>query len=726
MENKKKVCRAASVLLSLLLSISLMPAGAFAQDLPENDLQNDAQTEMTEEQQKSDGEEAQQAEEPQAEVPQTETQQEQAAAEEEVRSEEPQTEEEPVVSVQEVEAAAEEEGDAEVDPYPQGKSFKLDNNKVKFKSAVVMAPPSYMSNSKIDHVWLTAGKKYMTVKWNDAANMTYVDGVIILRRTGKSSVYNEVKRIQFKTYEGDTPVYNLKNSFKDTTAKKKNTPYRYIAVTYYVKDGLTFISHVSDWAAGQTKASTLKTVNKAKISKTSVKLQYGAKATVKLTYAKPKTTYNAKSFRWYSDNKKVAVVNKKGKITAKAPGTTTIRGRLSSGNDVTCTVKVIGAFKPGTPKLKVDVADSSSISLVWSKAKRATSYDLYKSNDGLHWKKYANVKGTSKKVTGLTKNHRYTFYVMARNDNGPYSTVGNNSNVINQKAVLRLRPTAVTGFPKTKTLKAGNTFTLKLKITNPEHRKLYLQMKKGKTWVTKKTVTLPKGTGKKSFSLQFPSDWWNGTTSWRLYVAANKTAAAYTSGNLKITATRQYQNPASYVQIKNSISKHGYSYYVSPVLVNNTSTKADHIEALITTAAKYKGTNYYQAACGSPGKNIDESGLVMQACYGAGVDLWPISPATRPGNCVPKIMSAKLAKVTYKKPASETSNDYPTLVRGDLIFFAEKGSDTPDIVAIYTGFGKLLFADKVKGAVGTSTIRKLEDKSGKYVYHVVGARRIFN
>jgi cell wall-associated NlpC family hydrolase len=152
---------------------------------------------------------------------------------------------------------------------------------------------------------------------------------------------------------------------------------------------------------------------------------------------------------------------------------------------------------------------------------------------------------------------------------------------------------------------------------------------------------------------------------------------------------------------------------------------SDHIEALITTAKKYKGDKYVQSRSGAPGKGIDESGLVMQSCYGAGVDLWPISPSTRPYNCVPKIMNSKLKSIKYV-PAAEGSNDYTTMTRGDLIFFAAKKNGTPIHVAIYTGLGGIIHADPIKGKVKTSTIRTLEDQEGDYQYYVVGVRRIFN
>ena len=88
---------------------------------------------------------------------------------------------------------------------------------------------------------------------------------------------------------------------------------------------------------------------------------------------------------------------------------------------------------------------------------------------------------------------------------------------------------------------------------------------------------------------------------------------------------RVYQNPPEYVQITNEIDTHGLDYYTAPVLVNSLSTKEDHIEALIETAFKYKGDPFVEGQSGPPGEGVDCSGLIIQSCYGAGVDLWPVN-----------------------------------------------------------------------------------------------------
>ena len=625
----------------------------------------------------------------------------------------------------------------ETDPVVTTTSMTLDGVSIEFKEGVATTP---LEDADIvpGRVWIKGAKKSMKVNWVNPANVLDIDGVIILKATGKSTVFSEAARIQFKSVQNGETVINTTASFNDKAAKKKNTVYTYRVISYSKVDGVTYVSHLSknDWAAGQTSASKLKNVDSAKISKKSATLQSNDTLTLKVTVASAKKKYKPKDIRWYSNDTSVVSVSSKGKVTAKIPGTAIVFARMASGNEVSCKITVVGALKPGKAKLKVDYVTDSAITLIWSKADNATSYDIYKSDDGLHWD--STPKHTNKTTitySGLIKKHRYTFYVIAVNEhkgldeNGnskTYKVEGDNSNVIYQDVVIKRRPMTLTGFPTTKEPKTGTTLTVKIKVKPPLGRKAELQMLSGKKWVKKKTIKLPKGGSKKTVKIKFPNDWWGSSaTQWRLVVPPTTTTDGFTTDTLKITPKRNYQNPSKYVQIKDEISKHGYKHYVSPVLVNGKSSKSDHVDALIKTAKKYMGDKYVQGKSGAPGKGIDESGLIMQACYGAGVDLWPVSPSTRPYNCIPKIMDSKLKKITYK-PAAEGSNDYTTMTRGDLIFFSTTKKGTPIHAAIYTGLGGIIHADPIKHKVNTSTIREIEDKDGDYGYYVVGVRRIFN
>lgn len=158
---------------------------------------------------------------------------------------------------------------------------------------------------------------------------------------------------------------------------------------------------------------------------------------------------------------------------------------------------------------------------------------------------------------------------------------------------------------------------------------------------------------------------------------------------------RAYQNPSKYIQISNSISKHGLGYYTSPVLVNSSSTKKDHIEALIKTAYKYNGDPYRVCRSGAPGQGLDCSGLVMQACYGAGVDLWPVNPWRH------RLTKYEWESRNIAKMSSLKTVKYKDRQRGDLIFF--KNSKGKVIhVAIYLGSNKIIHSTTVGGRVRVS------------------------
>ena len=157
------------------------------------------------------------------------------------------------------------------------------------------------------------------------------------------------------------------------------------------------------------------------------------------------------------------------------------------------------------------------------------------------------------------------------------------------------------------------------------------------------------------------------------------------SGSLIKPPKRKYQNPKGYVQISDRISTHGYNYYTAPVLVNSKSSRKDHVEAMIKTAYKYKGNRFSNRWSRRPGPGVDCSGLVMQACYGAGVDLWPSNPYRhRYGAARYEWESRELARSKKLKTVS-----YKNRQRGDLLFYANS-SGTVIHVAIYLGGNRMI------------------------------------
>lgn len=118
--------------------------------------------------------------------------------------------------------------------------------------------------------------------------------------------------------------------------------------------------------------------------------------------------------------------------------------------------------------------------------------------------------------------------------------------------------------------------------------------------------------------------------------------------------------------------------YVSPMRINENSTRSDCIEAMIATAMTYLGTEYIIGASGAPGTGVDCSGFVMQALYSAGLDLSPINPIRHasPGyeyESRSMWSSSKFKHVSYSQRQ-----------RGDLIFYANSKGVVIH-VAIYLG-----------------------------------------
>lgn len=125
--------------------------------------------------------------------------------------------------------------------------------------------------------------------------------------------------------------------------------------------------------------------------------------------------------------------------------------------------------------------------------------------------------------------------------------------------------------------------------------------------------------------------------------------------------------------------------YVSPIKVNPSSTKKQHIEAMIDRAYDYLGSDYVVGASGTPRQGADCSGLVMQSLYAAGIEIPGINPVThsRAGH---EFESRNMWKCKKFKKVK-----YKNKKRGDLIFY--KGpSGYVNHIAIYLGNGKVIEA----------------------------------
>lgn len=151
--------------------------------------------------------------------------------------------------------------------------------------------------------------------------------------------------------------------------------------------------------------------------------------------------------------------------------------------------------------------------------------------------------------------------------------------------------------------------------------------------------------------------------------------------------------------------------YVTPIKVNPSSTKKDHVEAMIRTAKNYLGSNYVVGASGKPSQGADCSGLVIQSLYAAGVDPYPVSCVShsKPGH---EYESRNLwANKKFK------TIPYSKKKRGDLIFYT-KSRGAVNHIAIYLGNGKVIesWPNKV-------VIRPIKNQRRSVIK---GVKRVFN
>ena len=135
----------------------------------------------------------------------------------------------------------------------------------------------------------------------------------------------------------------------------------------------------------------------------------------------------------------------------------------------------------------------------------------------------------------------------------------------------------------------------------------------------------------------------------------------------------------------NELEWESWGAYVSPMRVNENSTRNQHIEAMINRAYDYLGNDYVIGASGAPGLGIDCSGLVMQALYAAGLDTSPINPVShaQPGHEYESRnmwASSKFKHVPYSQRQ-----------RGDLIFY-QSSNGVVIHVAIYLGNNQVIEA----------------------------------
>lgn len=241
-----------------------------------------------------------------------------------------------------------------------------------------------LANNDLSDFYKFTLSKNVTVTVNVVANMANSLYYIY------DSTYNEVWN---KTYN----YWNEQSkemSFNENVELKKGT--------YYFK-----VSSYSDHGPYNFKITDPTIPSKVTLSKSKITL--GVKQAYKLT-GKVSSSKAPQTLTWSTSNKKVATVDKKGKVTAKAAGTAKITAKTANGKYAVCTVTVKKApSKVALSKKSLKLKKGKSYTLKASITKgTATAYTWKTSN-----KKIVTVNSKGKIVA--KKKGKATITVVTHN-----------------------------------------------------------------------------------------------------------------------------------------------------------------------------------------------------------------------------------------------------------------------------------------------------------------------
>lgn len=227
------------------------------------------------------------------------------------------------------------------------------------------------------------------------------------------------------------------------------------------------------------------------------------------------------------------------------------------------------------------------------------------------------------------------------------------------------------------TAKEAIEFTVKVENVKADGEPLevYLQQSSGDTWESYETTFMVNSeTGEVKIIL--PDNWWKQVNSeWRLMIKDGESEIL--SDVIKVTATRVYQNPSQYYQIKDKIvlpengGVKGYKYakwqlkmFKVPDTMNTIAmTKKEIIEEMIKSARSNIGEPYkYRSS--KVGYGFDCSGLIMYSLYTVGVSPTPSNVQRHTILEKYRLESPHLFKSKKMKNIS-----YAEKKRGDLVFY---------------------------------------------------------
>lgn len=156
-----------------------------------------------------------------------------------------------------------------------------------------------------------------------------ISNLCIINVEAKSNLkLNKTKTILYVGQNVTLKVNNATNKVKWSSSKKSVATVSSKGKVIAKKKGTTTITA----KIGSKKLNCKVTVKNPYLSKTKVTVNQGKSITLKLNGSKAKT--------WTSSNKKIAIVNSKGKVTAKKSGTATITVKTINGKSYKCKIIV--------------------------------------------------------------------------------------------------------------------------------------------------------------------------------------------------------------------------------------------------------------------------------------------------------------------------------------------------------------------------------------------------
>lgn len=236
--------------------------------------------------------------------------------------------------------------------------------------SVIMISLLLLLTVSVGSVSFAATKKVKSVKLNKTSITLYIGNTYKLTATVSPSNATN-KKLMWST--SDKSVVTVASG--KVTAKKSGTA----IVTAKAKDG-----------SGK-KATCKVTVKKrpvksVKLNKTTVTMYTGNSLTLKATVS-PSDATN-KKVTWKSSNSKVAVVNSKGKVTAKKNGTATISAVTADGKKkATCKITVKNYYTVEGANVHL-----ASTDIVWIPVKGGTKFHIRSSCSNMINPKKVTVK----------------------------------------------------------------------------------------------------------------------------------------------------------------------------------------------------------------------------------------------------------------------------------------------------------------------------------------------